>query len=326
MRYPASEKLEIIRLVEQSHLPAKRTLAMLGVPKTTFYRWYDRYQAFGEAGLEDRRPHPGRVWNRIPDDVRQAVIDLAIEETDLSPRELAVRFTDTKKYFVSEASAYRILKAQDLITSPAFIVIKAADEFRDKTTRPNELWQTDFTYLKVIGWGWYYLSTVLDDFSRYVIAWKLCTTMRAGDVTDTLELALDASGCDRPTVLHRPRLLSDNGSSYIAGDLAVWLEDKRMEHVRGAPNHPQTQGKIERWHQTLKNRILLENHYLPGALEAAIGDFVDHYNHRRVHESLGNVTPADAYFGRAPAILKERRRIKEETIRQRRLLNHSQAA
>ncbi len=326
MRYPASEKLEIIRLVEQSHLPAKRTLAMLGVPKTTFYRWYDRYQAFGEAGLEDRRPHPGRVWNRIPDDVRQAVIDLAIEETDLSPRELAVRFTDTKKYFVSEASAYRILKAQDLITSPAFIVIKAADEFRDKTTRPNELWQTDFTYLKVIGWGWYYLSTVLDDFSRYVIAWKLCTTMRAGDVTDTLELALDASGCDRPTVLHRPRLLSDNGSSYIAGDLAVWLEDKRMEHVRGAPNHPQTQGKIERWHQTLKNRILLENHYLPGALEAAIGDFVDHYNHRRVHESLGNVTPADAYFGRAPAILKERRRIKEETIRQRRLLNQSQAA
>ena len=326
MRYPASEKLEIIRLVEQSHLPTKRTLEMLGIPKTTFYRWYDRYRAVGEAGLEDRRPHPGRVWNKIPDHVRQAVIDLAIEETDLSPRELAVHFTDTKKYFVSEASVYRILKAQDLITSPAFIVIKAADAFRDKTTRPNQLWQTDFTYLKVIGWGWYYLSTVLDDFSRYVIAWKLCTTMRAGDVTDTLDLALDASGCDRPTVLHRPRLLTDNGSSYIAGDLAIWLEDKRMQHVRGAPNHPQTQGKIERWHQTLKNRILLENHYLPGALEAAIGQFIDHYNHRRVHESLGNVTPADAYFGRAPAILEERRRIKEETIRQRRLLNQSHAA
>ena len=104
--------------------------------------------------------------------------------------------------------------------------------------------------------------------------------MRAEDVTDTLELALEASGCDRPTVRHRPRLLSDNGSSYIAGDLANWLEDKGMDHVRGAPNHPQTQGKIERWHQTLKNRILLENHYLPGALEAAVGDFVDHYNHQ----------------------------------------------
>ena len=246
MRYPASEKLEIIRLVERSHLPAARTLEMFGIPKATFYRWYDRYRSLGEAGLEDRRPHPGRVWNRIPDDVRQDVVGLALEEPELSPRELAVRFTDTKKYFVSEASVYRILKAHDLIPSPAFIVVKAADEFRDKTSRPNQLWQTDFTYLKVIGWGWYYLSTILDDFSRYVIAWKLCRTMRAEDVTDTLQLALEASGCDQPTVLHRPRLLSDNGSSYIAGDLATWLEDKQMEHVRGAPNHPQTQGKIER--------------------------------------------------------------------------------
>ena len=253
-------------------------------------------------------------------------MDLALDEPELSPRELAVRFTDTRRHFVSEASVYRILKAQDLITSPAFVVIKAADEFHDKTTRPNQLWQTDFTYLKVTGWGWYYLSTVLDDFSRYVIAWKLCTTMRATDVTATLNLALEASGCDRPTVLHRPRLLSDNGSSYIAGDLARWLKDQRIDHVRGAPNHPQTQGKIERWHQTLKNRILLENHYMPGALQAALGDFVNHYNHRRVHESIGNVTPADAYFGRAPAILAQRRKIKNLTIRQRRLINLTQAA
>ena len=151
MRYPASEKLEIIRLVEESHLPAKTTLAMLGIPKTTFYRWYDRYQAFGEAGLKDRRPHPGRVWNRIPDEVREEVVELALDEPDLSPREVAVRFTDEKKHYISEASAYRILKARDLVTSPAFAVVKAADEFRDKTTRPNELWQTDFTYLKIIG-------------------------------------------------------------------------------------------------------------------------------------------------------------------------------
>jgi transposase InsO family protein len=326
MRYPASEKLEIIRLVERSHLPAKRTLEKFGIPRTTFYRWYDRYQALGEAGLEDRSPHPGRVWDRIPDDVRERLVRLALDEPELSPRELAVRFTDRERHYLSEASVYRILKAQDLVASPAFIVIKSADEFHDKTTRPNQLWQTDFTYLKVVGWGWYYLSTILDDFSRYIVAWKHCTTMRAEDVTDTLELALEASGCDRPTARYRPRLLSDNGSSYIAGDLASWLKDKGMDHVRGAPNHPQTQGKIERWHQTLKNRILLENHYLPGALEAAIGDFVDHYNDRRCHESLGNVTPADAYFGRAAAILRERRRIKEETIRQRRLLNQMHAA
>ena len=135
--------------------------------------------------------------------MREKIKDLALKESELSPRELAVRFTDTEKYFVSEASVYRILKSYDLITSPAYVVLSAADEFHDKTTRPNQLWQTDFTYLKVIGWGWFYLSTILDDYSRYIIAWKLCTTMKSGDVTDTLDLALQASGCDQATVLHK---------------------------------------------------------------------------------------------------------------------------
>ena len=178
---------------------------------------------------------------------------------------------------MSEASVYRLLKAHDLITSPAYIVMKAADEFKDKTTAPNQLWQTDFTYLKVTGWGWFYLSTVLDDFSRYIIAWKLCTTMKAQDVTETLDLALAASGCDQARIVHKPRLLSDNGSSYVSADLADWLDAQNMGHVRGAPYHPQTQGKIERWHQTLKNRILLENYYLPGDLKG---------QHRPVRRSL----------------------------------------
>jgi transposase InsO family protein len=326
MRYPAPEKLEIIRLVEQSHLSVRRTLAQIGVPPATFYRWYDLYQTGGPEALEDRSPRPGRVWNRIPDEVREQIVQLALDEPELSPRELAVRFTDTESYFVSEASVYRLLKALDLITSPAFIVVKAADEFKDKTTAPNQLWQTDFTYLKVIGWGWFYLSTILDDYSRYIIAWKLCTTMKAGDVTDTLELALKASGCDQATVVHKPRLLSDNGSSYISGDLAEWLDDRSMEHVRGAPYHPQTQGKIERWHQTLKNRILLENYYLPGDLEAQIETFIAHYNHRRYHESLSNLTPADVYFGRGQTILIKREKIKRQTIEHRRLQHRKSAA
>jgi len=326
MRYRASEKLEIIRLVEGSHLPTKRTLDKLGIPRTTFYRWYDRYLAGGRQALEDRSPKPSRIWNRIPEPVREKVKDLALKESDLSPRELAVQFTETEKYFVSEASVYRILKSYDLITSPAYVVLSAADEFKDKTTRPNQLWQTDFTYLKVIGWGWFYLSTILDDYSRYIIAWKLCTTMKAEDVTDTLDLALQASGCDQATVLHKPRLLSDNGSSYVSGELADWLEDRHMDHVRGAPYHPQTQGKIERWHQTLKNRILLENYYLPGDLRQQIDAFVDHYNHRRYHESLQNLTPADVYFGRGKTILKQRERIKRKTIETRRLLHRKYAA
>ena len=326
MRYLASEKLEIIRLVEESTLPVRRTLEKIGIPHATFYRWYDLYHTGGPEALEDQQPKPDRVWNRIPDDVRERIIRLALDEPALSPRELAVRFTDTEGYFVSEASVYRLLKAHDLIASPAFIVMKAADEFKDKTTAPNQLWQTDFTYLKVIGWGWFYLSTVLDDFSRYIIAWKLCTTMKAEDVTATLEMALDASGLDKAKVLHRPRLLSDNGSSYVSDDLAKWMECHDMAHVRGAPYHPMTQGKIERWHQTLKNRILLENYYLPGDLQAQIEAFVADYNHRRYHESIDNLTPADVYFGRGQTILLQRERIKRQTITQRRLQHQWQAA
>ena len=111
MRYPASEKLEIIRLVEQSHLPTKRTLDKLGIPKTTFYRWYDQYLSGGPEALEDRRPKPSRVWNRIPEPVRKKIVNLALAESELSPRELAVWFTDMERYFVSEASVYRILRA-----------------------------------------------------------------------------------------------------------------------------------------------------------------------------------------------------------------------
>ena len=148
MRYPAEEKLEIIRLVERSARPAKWTLDKLGVPRRTFYRWYDRYLTEGADGLVDRAPMPKIVWNRIPDDIREALHKMALDKPELSPRELAVTFTDTKGYFVSESSVYRLLKSYDLIASPAFIVMKASNEFRDKTTAINHMWQTDFTYFK----------------------------------------------------------------------------------------------------------------------------------------------------------------------------------
>src|SRR5713226_5376663 len=165
MRYSASEKFEIIELVEQSSLSIPRTLAPIGIPRSTFYDWYSRYQEGGIEALEDGKPRPRRIWNKISDKIETAIVNLALEEPDLSPRELAVNFTDTKGSFVSEATVYRLLKDHGLITSPAFILMQAADRFANPTTAPNQLWQTDFTYLKVIGWGWFYLSTVLDDFS-----------------------------------------------------------------------------------------------------------------------------------------------------------------
>jgi putative transposase len=326
MRYAATEKLEIIRLVEQSSLSVRRTLAQLGIPRSTFYAWYERYLARGAGALEDGQPAPRRVWNKLPDTVAEAVLELALKEPELSPRELAISFVDQQRYFVSESSVYRLLKAHDLITSPAFILMKAADRFAQPTSAPNQLWQTDFTYLRVIGWGWFYLSTVLDDFSRYILAWKLCTTMAAADVTETLRLALNAAGLTQATVQQRPRLLSDNGPSYLSAQLGSWLAEHGMTHTRGKPYHPMTQGKIERYHRSMKNQILLENYYLPGQLEQRLAEFVDYYNLRRYHESLDNLTPADVYFGRAQTILTRRENTKLKTIELRRRLHHTTAA
>ena len=134
-----------LAFVEQSHLPAKKTLVQLGIAHRTLYRWYDRYREGGPEALDDRPSRPNRVWNRIEPDIRSRIIEMALEQSELSPRELAVRFTDEKHYFVSEATVYRLLKAHDLITSPAFVVIKADEAFHTKTTCANEMWQTDFT-------------------------------------------------------------------------------------------------------------------------------------------------------------------------------------
>jgi len=317
-RSSAAEKLEIIRLVEGSSLPVKQTLAELGVPRSTFYRWYQRYLEAGYDGLVDRQPQQRQFWNRIPEAVQEQVVQIALEHPEQSPRELAWHITDHEGYFISESSVYRILKRFDLITSPAFILLKASDKFPHPTQRVNELWQTDFTQFKVTGWGYYYLSTVLDDYSRYILAWKLTTGMSHTDVQETLDLAMAATGVKQVTVKHRPRLLSDNGPAYLSGDLAEYLQEHGLRHTRGQPYHPMTQGKIERWHRSLKNVICLENHYFPWQLEQAIAAFVEHYNHHRYHEALDNLTPADVYAGRGKQIVSRREVIKHQTLAQRR--------
>jgi len=171
----------------------------------------------------------------------------------------------------------------------------------------------------VIGWGWFYLSTVLDDFSRYIVAWKLCTTVQAENVTATLDLALQASSLDQTKPADRPRLLSDNGSSYIAGDLAKWLDARNIKHLRGAPYHPMTQAKIERWHQTLKNRILLEK-LLPArrsrnpdrSLRRRLQPPPMPREHRQSHPGRRLLRAGSRHPGR-------RERIKRQTIANRRL-------
>ena len=310
--------MEIIHLVEHSNLSVKKTLEELQVPRSTFYSWYQRYQEHGMDGLKNKKLKVKQFWNRIPDHVRGQIVNLALEYPDESPRQLTYRFIDEKAYFVSESSVYRILKGYDLIESPAFEVITAKNKFDNPTKRVNEMWQTDFTQFLVVDWGWYYLSTVLEDYSRYILAYKLSPTMNAQDAEDTLKIALAKAEIDKVKVYHKPRLLSDNGPAYHSADLAQFLKERRIDHIYGAPYHPMTQGKIERWHRSMKNVIKLQNYYSPSELERAIAEWAEYYNNQRYHESLENVTPADVYFGREKEIIKKRNKLKEQSLALRR--------
>ena len=323
MRRSASEKLEIIKIVEGSELGVKRTLDELGINRSTFYEWYRNYLDHGIDGLQPKVPVRKTFWNKIPETERNKVVEFALERPELSPRELACHITDNKGWFISESSVYRILKQRGLITSPAWIVMAAANEFKDKTSQIHQQWQTDFTYFKIIGWGWYYLATVMDDYSRYIITWELCSNMETDDAKRVVGEAILESGIGKE---QRPRLLTDNGSCYISGEFKKFIDEVDLGHVQGAPYHPQTQGKIERYHRTMKNVVKLENYFIPDQLRAALESFVHYYNNERYHESLENMTPADVYFGRAKQIKSNRHHIKMKTLKERRKINKKLSA
>jgi transposase InsO family protein len=321
MRYSQSEKVEIIRLVEQSPLSVKQTLIELDINRSTFYKWYRRYQEGGCEALANRFLPPKQFWNEIPPWERQRVVEIALEHPEKSPRELAWYITDNQGYYISESTVYRILKAHDLVTSPVYTVVSALNKFPQPTRAPNELWQTDFTWFKVAHWGWYYLCTILDDYSRYILACQLCIGMSAEEVKQTIETAIQFTGIRNPKVMSRPRLLSDNGPCYLSKALREYLEEEGILHTRCKPYHPMTQGKIERYHRSMKNILLLENYYSPDELENQIGLFVDYYNNHRYHEALNNLTPADVYYRKGHEILTKRQQTKKRTMLLRRKYN-----
>ena len=313
MRYTKEEKLEIIRLVESSDLPLKRTVKELNVSTSTFYSWYNKFLEGGPDALEDKKCHS--TWNKIPESYRTKVIEVALDRSEDSPREVATFMTDNSGHFISESSVYRILKAVNLITSPNHILVKAANEFKDKTTRIHQMWQTDFTYFKVEGWGWFYLSSIMDDYSRFIIHHELCTTMKTPDVERNVEAALIKTGLPEG---RRPKILSDNGSCYISEDIKAFMKEKGITQVHGAPNHPQTQGKIERYHRSMKNVVKLHHYYSLSDLKKAIDEYIEYYNNERYHESLNNCTPASVYNGTNKIILEQRQLLKQKSMKQRR--------
>jgi transposase InsO family protein len=310
------EKAALIALVRGSPLPRKQVLTQLGLPRSTYYRWCRRRGA--AISLEDEKPGARVPWNRLRPEEEQTVLALARASPELSPRELALQITDACAFSVSESTCYRILKRNGLVKPAEVVGFKATKEYHRKTSRPNEMWATDGAYLKVVGWGYYYLVTVLDDYSRFILAWQLQPDMTADSLIEVVQEAVERTGMTEVPLRDRTSLLSDNGPGYLSRAFGRYLWLLGIRHIVASPYHPQTNGKLERYHRTLKEQVKLVVHETPSVLEKAVAAFVDYYNHRRYHEGIGNVTPADVYCGRREEIVQRRKEVSRRTLQQRR--------
>ncbi|MEE8413885.1 MAG: DDE-type integrase/transposase/recombinase, partial [Dehalococcoidales bacterium] len=306
-----AEKADILRMVETMSKRKRQALSDLGIPKSNYYRWRQ-----GQTDSGNRKS----PWNRITPKEEEDILAAAMESPELSSRQLAVWITDNDGFAVSESTVYRILRREGLVkrqeTQPL-----AAKEYHTKTTGQHQLWATDASYFRVAGWGYYYLVTVMDDYTRFILAWKLQKDMSANSLIEVVQEAVDATGMTDVPVEDRTNLLSDNGAGYLSRSFRDYLQLIGIRHILAAPFHPQTNGKLERYHQSIKkvvNQLLYE---APSQLERAIADFVDYYNYRRYHKALGNVTPADVLYGRREQILKCRKEVQILTINRRRDYN-----
>jgi transposase InsO family protein len=317
----ADRKLEILRAVEGSGVGVAEALSRLSISPSTYYRWRQRFRSCGVQGLHDRRPFRDRTWNQLLPEERAKILSVALLYPEWSSREIGCHVADMCGFTVSESTVYRILKEAGWIQPKEVRTFPAGEEYRVKTRRPNHMWQTDATHLLVKRWGWYYLISVLDDYSRKILAWRLQTSLDADAFSEVVELACEATGMDRVPVEDRPKLLSDNGAALISKPFGEYLEAKGIGHILASPYHPQTNGKIERYHRSCKEQVNLFVWETPAELEQEIGRFIAFYNERRYHEALGNVTPDDVYYGRRESILERRERLKEETLARRRAAN-----
>lgn len=312
----AVDKAIVLAQVENQSRGKRQALMALGIPKSSYYRW----RQWQYHGLESHSGYRGRPWNRITPEEDDQILAVARESPDLSSRQLAARITDNAGFAVSESTVYRILRREGLVKRQE-TQLSAANEYHTKTTRPHQMWATDASYFRVVGWGYYYLVTVMDDYSRFILSWKLQKDMSANSLIEVIQEAVDATGMTEVPVEDRTRLLSDNGAGYISRAFRDYLHLVGIRHILAAPYHPQTNGKLERYHQSIKrevNQILYE---FPGQLERAITNFVDYYNYRRYHKALGNVTPADVLYGRREQILERRKEVQIQTINRRRDYN-----
>ena len=305
------EKAVILSMVETMLRCKRQALFELGIARSTYYRWRQGHPDSGNR----KRP-----WNQITPDEEDRILAVARESPNLSSRQLSAWITDNAGFAVSESTVYRILRREGLVKRPE-VQLVAGKEYHTKTTRPHQMWATDASYFRVVGWGYYYLVTVMDDYSRFIQAWKLQKDMSANSLIEVIQEAVDATGMTDVPVEDRTKLLSDNGAGYVSRSFRDYLHLVGVRHILAAPFHPQTNGKLERYHQSIKREVNQLPYEAPSHLDKAIANFVEYYNYRRYHKALGNVTPADVLYGRREQILQRRKEVQILTINRRKDYN-----
>lgn len=300
------QRQQAIREIEDSGLPRRRACRAMGVPHSTYYRW-----------KKPRCPRQrGPSWNALSPEERQHVLKKSQQWPELSSREIAFKITDSGLFSVSESTVYRILKAAGKIPRRPEDPRPAAKEYTEKPQQVHDQWQADFTDFFIPAWGRYHDGGVLDDRSRFLLHHDLRAYEKAKDAIEVFEGAVSFAKQTHGYVARR--VVTDNGKCFEAGDTRDYLSTEDIRSIFARSHHPQTLGKLERLHRTMKECVNLHVYDNPWQVARAIDGFYCYYNHERYHEALGNVTPADVYFGRAEAILRHRTQIKAQTMQRRR--------
>ena len=298
---------------KRSGWAVRRALQALGVPRTSYYRWL-REEAWAKA-LSAEPVRPVQVYEALPEE-RKAVIDYALEHPEIRHRELSWRMIDEDVAYLSASTVYRILRESELVCRRRGRTKRYREE-HEKAERPDQRWGTDLMHLRVNGVTYYFVGFI-DEYSRYLVHGELMDRMDGDSVSIAAQAAIETLPKDKDgKPLIQPEIRTDNGSGYISREFHGVLEHYELTHHRIRPHCPEENGIIERANRTF--REALEEHELRNRFEAedALGQIIEWYNTKRLHSSLGYVTPADSYRG-DPQAIHETRRQKLAQARHRR--------